>query len=95
MKELLMTAEFHEKFKLFIQENLCAYIPGLESADSVKAIPIEKDIAFNQPPNPKLEFYDDALKDFELRLARAEQIHTCHLHRCLVQDKKGKYRCKR
>ena len=79
----------------FIKANLRAYLPGLESAESVKAIPREKDIAWNRPPNPDSSDYNERLADFELRLARTEQIHTCRPRRCLVYDRHGQLRCKR
>lgn len=89
---LLHMPEFCEKVSNFIQANLCAYLPGLESQESVQAIPRERDIAFNRPPNPDCDDYEKQLSDFELWLARTEQVHTCKIHRCLVQDKFSIYR---
>ena len=91
---LLHMPEFREKVSNFIQANLQAYLPGLESKDSVQAIPQECDIAFNRPPNPDCDNHEEGLSDFELRLARTEQIHTCKVRRCLIQDKSGIYCCK-
>ena len=95
MSVLLHKPEFQEKVAKFIQSNLRAYLPGLESKGSVQAIPRERDIAFNRPPNPNCDDYEKQLTDFELRLARTEQVHTCKVRRCLIQDKSGVYRCKR
>lgn len=95
MVEKLKSTEFRNKVAEFIKQNLRAYLPGLESADTVKAIPREKEIAFNRPPNPDLPDYDQRLSDFELRVARMEQVHTCHLGRCLKQNANGEMYCKR
>jgi hypothetical protein len=38
--------------------------------------------------------YEQDLQDFKLRLARAEQLHTCHVRRCLIHNKKGDLVCK-
>jgi len=69
MKELLKSREFQKKVRRFIQENLCAYMPGLESAESVKAIPVEKEIVFNWSSNLNTPFYKKVLNGFELKLA--------------------------
>ncbi|KAM6488771.1 hypothetical protein JOM56_015776 [Amanita muscaria] len=79
----------------FIQSNFRAYLPGLESADSIKELPRHKDIAFNRPPNPAVADYANQLRAFELSLACAEQVHTCQVRRCLIPDKHGRLKCKR
>ena len=48
----LQSTEFRDKVVAFIKANLRAYLPGLESAESVKAIPREKGLAYNRPPDP-------------------------------------------
>lgn len=45
--ELLKSEEFHAQIIAYIQTNLCAYLPGLESATSVEHIPCQKDITYN------------------------------------------------
>lgn len=95
MTTLLKGSEFRRKVVNFIQANLRAYTPGLESAESVASIPREKEIAFNRPPNPSSDYYEEELQKFELKLARMEQIHTCRIRRCLVQGRQGQYYCKR
>ncbi len=95
MTKKLKLIHFREKVIAFIKANLRAYLPGLESVESIKAIPREKNLAYNRPPNPSDDNYTQRLADLELRLARSEQIHTCHVRRCLIQDKHGQYRCKR
>jgi hypothetical protein len=91
--ELLKSEQFCARVTDFICQNLRAYVPGLESAESMKAIPRQKNIAYNRPVNPDAADYDQQLADF--RLARYKQIHTCRFHQCLVQDQTGGYRCKR
>jgi Helitron helicase-like domain at N-terminus len=95
IKDLLKSTIFKSRVVSFIQQNLRAYVPGLESAETVKAIPREADIAFSRPIHPDVSDYEEQSRMFELRLARTEQIHTCRIHQCLVQDKKGEYYCKR
>ena len=95
MTELLRREEFRAKVEKYIQANLRAYLPGLESSESIKAIPMDKDIAYSRPPDPDHPDYDTQLKEFELKLARVEQLHTCHPRRCLVPDKSGHLHCKR
>ena len=93
--ELLKTEEFRDRVHSFIKANIRSYLPGLESAESVKEITKDSDIAYSRPPNPSAEDYDDQLRTFELNVARAEQIHTCKLRRCLIPGPDGVLRCKR
>lgn len=97
MNNLLKTTEFKERVLRFIKRNIRAYLPGLESAESVKHIPNESDIAYSRPPDPDAPDYNDLLEDFERRVVRSKQIHTCHGSRCLVPVKNvpGTSRCKR
>ena len=93
LRALLQNEEFRNQVKAYIQANIRSYLPGLETAESVKAIPKERDIAYNRPPQPGVEDYDEQLSQFELKLARAEQIHSCKPRRCLVY-KQGQLTCK-
>jgi hypothetical protein len=95
MEEMLKSEDFRERICAFIKANIRAFAPGLETAASVKAVPVEKDIAYNRPPNPNLPNYEERLRAFELRLARTEQVHTCRVKRCLIPDNKGVLVCKR
>lgn len=72
-----------------------SYLPGLDDQQSVNAIRVQKNIAYNRPPIPDTPDYDENLAHFELMLARSEQVHTCQVRRCLFPDKEGHYRCKR
>ncbi len=95
LHEMLATEAFRARVRDFIGANLRAYLPGLETALSVKAIPKEKEIAYSRPPCPSSATYDEDVKNFELRLARANQVHTCKVRRCLRYNAKGQLRCKR
>lgn len=95
MLELLKTEAFRERIVAYIRANLRAYLPGLESAESIKTIPRQKDIAYNRPPDPDAANYDDRISSLELILARTEQVHTCKIGRCLIFDKHGQLKCKR
>ncbi|KAM6490373.1 hypothetical protein JOM56_014137 [Amanita muscaria] len=37
-------------------------MPGLESAETIKQLPCQKDVAFNRPPNPASEDYASQIK---------------------------------
>lgn len=76
ISELLKSEEFRARIIVYIRANLRAYLPGLESAESVKQIPCHQEIAYNRPPNPE---YDNELRLFELSLARTDQVHTCKI----------------
>ncbi len=95
LHELLRTDDFRERVRAYIGANIGAYLPGLENAQSVKAIPKESEIAYSRPPDPLSPTYAQEVADFELRLARATQVHTCKVRRCLRYDKKGQLKCKR
>ncbi|KAJ3511695.1 hypothetical protein NLJ89_g3948 [Agrocybe chaxingu] len=95
MTRLLKKEDFRARVVAYIRANICAYRPGLESEESVKAIPKDRNIAYSCPPNPDAPNYDELLADFELHLARTEQVHTCRLRRCLVPDRYGALHCKR
>ena len=83
MKILLRSETFRCRVVAFIAKNLKAYTPGLESSESIKSIPCEIDIVYSRPPHPDSNNYDDSLNEFELRVVRAMQIHTCSKTRCL------------
>lgn len=95
ISELLKSEEFRARIIVYIRANLRAYLPGLESVESVKQIPCHQEIAYNRPPNPDLLEYDNELCLFELSLARTDQVHTCKIRRCLLPGKHGRLKCKR
>ncbi len=95
LHELLRTEEFRSRVVAYIRANIRAYLPGMETAQSVKAIPKENDIAYNRPPDPASPSFASDCRDFELRLARVNQVHTCKVKRCLRFDRGGRLVCKR
>ena len=95
MRELLLSEAFRARIVAYICANLWVYLPGLESANSVKQLPKENDIAYNRLPNPRDPDYSNQLHSFELCVACTTQVHTCKVHRCLVTDKTGQFWCKR
>jgi hypothetical protein len=94
IQELLKTNGFRRRVVEYIRANVRAYVPGLESAESIHAIPVDKEIMCKRPPNPNNSNYETLLKEDELALARTEQIHVCKTRRCLIMDREGKTRCK-
>jgi hypothetical protein len=77
MHNLLKGTTFRERVVEYIRANLRSYLPGLDSAEAVQKIPIEREAACQGPPSPEHPEYDRLLKEEELRLARTEQLHTC------------------
>ncbi|EMD32190.1 hypothetical protein CERSUDRAFT_99591 [Gelatoporia subvermispora B] len=94
MHELLRSPEFRQRIVVYIQANLKAHIPGIESREDIKKIPNKPDIAYSRPPHPDTPDYEARVTEFERDLVRSQQLHTCDLRRCLVPDKRGFYRCK-
>ena len=94
MRELLRHADFRAQVVAYIKANLRAYVPGLDSADAVKRIPNEPQIAYSRPIDPDAPGYNAQIVDFKRWLARGKQVHTCELRRCLVPNKRGHYQCK-
>ena len=97
MRTLLKSAEFRDRVKAFIKQNLRAYLPGLDSAEALSCIPNNVEVAYSRPPNPDDDDYREQLDALEFQVVRSKQVHTCSKSRCLVPDKKrpGKSRCKR
>lgn len=95
METLLKDEHFWERMCGFIGANMRTYLPGLESADSVRTVPNEVEVAYSRPPDPKHPEYDNLLSNLERRVARSKNLHTCEVRRCLVPNKKGGLVCKR
>ena len=91
MQSLLEQSAFREKVARFMQLVIHAEIPGLSCKEDLQEIPNEVEIAWTRPPNPNLpnDSYKEQLRRFEIRVARAKQVHTCSLRRCLGVDKHG------
>ncbi|KAJ3819152.1 hypothetical protein F5880DRAFT_1490169 [Lentinula raphanica] len=92
---MLKTEAFCERVVQYIKANFRAYLPGLESAESIREIPKIADIGFSRPPDPKSVDYEEQLRKRELDVARSCQIHVCDRNRCLKLGKDGRYYCKR
>ncbi len=95
LSELFNVASFRTKMEQYIKANVRAYLPGLESAETVKAIPRQPSAGFARPPHPDSPNYAENVKLFELQMVRSLQVHTCKVRRCLQPNKHGKLVCKR
>lgn len=95
MQELLRAETFRARVRDFIRENIRAYLPGLETAETIKSIPNEVEVAYSRPPKPNAADYEKEVANMELRVARAKNLHTCELRRCLVPTKTAGLVCKR
>ncbi|KAI9069330.1 hypothetical protein FKP32DRAFT_1559926 [Trametes sanguinea] len=94
LQSLLQDEAFRARVAAYIRANIHAYVPGFESAESVQSLPKEAEIAYSRPPNPDDPNFDEVFREMEIKLARAEQVHTCRPRRCLV-FKGGRLQCKR
>ena len=70
-------------------------MPGFESAEELKKIPNDVEVAYSRPPNPQSPDYDSEIMVLERKVARNKQHHTCEVRRCLVMNKAGQWVCKR
>ena len=95
MQALLRTDVFRQRVADFIKANIRAYLPGLETAESVQNIPNNVEIAYSRPPEPNQPDYGAKVAEQELRVARAKNLHTCDIRHCLVPRKSGLLVCKR
>ena len=71
MQELLKTEVFHHKVTEYIQANLCAHLPVLDSAEAVKSILNKVKIVYSCPPHPDSANYEDNMTKFKLWVAQA------------------------
>ena len=96
MHKLLKAEDFHMKVKEFIKANIWAYLPGIETQDSMKALLNEVEIGYSHPPHPLYpnNKYEAECQDYECQIAHAKQVHVCELWRCLKVDWNGVLVCK-
>ena len=92
---LLKTEAFRNRVVAYIRANFRAYVPGLESAESITQLPHNNEVSYSRPPNPDCEDYNQELQRSELVLAQMEQVHACKPRRCLVYDRHNQLVCKR
>ena len=52
IKDLLATEDFRQRIREFIRENICAYLPGFESAEELKKIPTMSKSHIHAPLTP-------------------------------------------
>lgn len=97
LQSLLRSDAFRQKVAAFIKRHIRGYLPGLESADSVRALPSDGEIACSRPVNAHPDNHSYALQSaaFELQLATSAQVHSCTVAHCLTRTKHGVLRCKR
>ena len=90
IQAMLKMNEFRDWVVAFIQENVHAYVPGLEMTQTIHAIAIDKEVACQGPPYPDSLHYDQLLQRDELMLARTEQIYVCKPRWHVVLNTQGK-----
>ena len=93
MQEMLQGQAFREKIRRYIQANIRAHLDELTET-AMKMTPKEPQLAYSRPPNPDDANWEEANHEFEVRLARSQQVHACSRATCL-QVKKGVLTCKR
>ena len=93
--ELLKDVAYREKVKRFIERNIRAYVPGV-TAEVFQNIRPENDVAWNRPPHPDEEDYNEKARELTQRVVRSQQMHACTKTTCLRYNlKTGKVDCKR
>lgn len=95
MNQLLKDSEFREKLKTYVKTHIRAHLDGF-TAEGIKAIPKERELAYSRPPNPLSETYDADANERERAMVRSQQVHTCTKRTCLrIDAKTQKHVCKR
>ena len=92
MKVQLSSAEFREKVKAFIKQNIHAHIPNFDGS-SVLTIPQQPRVAFSRPIDPRLANYEENRQNAETKIARTVQVHKCG-QACMKITPRG-FVCKR
>nr|GAT43542.1 predicted protein [Mycena chlorophos] len=77
----------------FIRQNIRAHIEGTD-AQTLLALPVERNITYSRPEDPRGANYKQRAAAAESRIARAVQPHDCKPFTCL-KLKKGRVVCKR
>ncbi|KAF7331514.1 ATP-dependent DNA helicase [Mycena kentingensis (nom. inval.)] len=93
MRTALQSDRFQEKMRRYISSTIRAHVKGTTGKD-VLNIPVEPNIAYSRPEDPRLPNYNERADAAERRIARAVQVHSCTAFTCL-KLKKGVYACKR
>ncbi|KIK18505.1 hypothetical protein PISMIDRAFT_49248, partial [Pisolithus microcarpus 441] len=65
MEHLLKQPDFRDWAKAFLHTNIRAYMPGLESTETIKHIPNEVDVTYSRSPIPGSPGYDELITQFE------------------------------
>ena len=94
MHQLLKQEDFRTKVCRFIHANIHAHHPSIPDAASIFAMKADAEIGYSRPPYPGSPTYWDDVKDLELQVMRAKQMHTCGAG-CQKVDRYGKVYCKR
>ncbi|RDB20715.1 hypothetical protein Hypma_012141 [Hypsizygus marmoreus] len=79
MKDALQSPRFREKVRSFIQTNIRADI-GDADTTAVRAMPVEKEVSYSRPVDPRRNDYDQAFKDRQRALsAKDELLFLCRV----------------
>jgi len=95
LQELFRCTEFRERVANFIRTNFSASLTGVRSRSDLDHIPADSAIAYNRPPNPSSNLFEEQLLEIEQNVAQTKQIHTCTSATCLRLDHSGRLACKR
>ena len=76
MKALLLMEEFRTRIQNFITANIHADLPGYPG-NAVLTIPVQPQVAFSRPENPKNPQYEKRQREAEQKIARTVQVHCC------------------
>lgn len=93
MHNLLQSFDFRDRIRTFIKANIRAHIDGL-TEDTIRLTPRDSQLPYSRPPDPRNPTWLQDNAQFESRLVRSQQIHTCTRATCL-RVKNRQLSCKR
>ena len=78
-------AKFRQRVAEFIKANICAYLPGFETASTVKAFKKDSEATYNHPPNPDaVNFEGECCKNSssitQRQLLQTLRMEIGHMH---------------
>lgn len=97
MSDLLRNSQFREKVAKYLKANVRGHLDGF-TREGLRAIVKDREVPYSRPPGPTQEegAFETAQKEFERRVVRASQVHTCKKSTCLrYLARQRAWRCKR
>lgn len=93
MRNALQTPEFRKKVTTYLKHTIRADIKGT-TGDTVLQMKKQSSLGYSRPVDPREDNYEIRCHEAEAAIARAVQVHTCHVNTC-IRTKNGRLVCKR